>query len=261
MVSQQKFNIFILALVVSFLCPGVLADSNTGYTGSVPPAPVQVLPFNIHLFIPSTDSIHSIQIMDLITGKNGDVLIATTSGISTYNGSWDTRSINRDNYSQGIYDNFVTALEYDAEGNLWIGYANGLQIFDGKSYRLIRDQQMLKDLRITDLQRWNDDMWVLTGNSGIHRYHDRNWIWFAPYSPGGPGFYTGRSMAVNSADNSLLIATQDEGLWRVRQTDDTVTFIQLQGKDDIYGHLEDIRRDPAGGAYFLTAQKWSIMIR
>ena len=145
------------------MCPSSAREcwqtQNTGYTGSVTPAPVQVLPFNIHLFIPGTDSIHSIQIMDLITGKNGDVLIATTSGISTYNGSWDTRSINRDNYSQGIYDNFVTALEYDAEGNLWIGYANGLQIFDGKSYRLIRDQQMLKDLRITDLQRWNDDMW------------------------------------------------------------------------------------------------------
>jgi ligand-binding sensor domain-containing protein len=229
-----------------------MADRNTGNPVPAAIVPDQALPFTIHLFIPATNSIHSTQIMDLISAKNGDVLIATPSGISTYNGSWDTRSVQGDTYSPGLYDNFVTALEYDYEGNLWIGYANGIQIFDGKNYRLIRDQQMLKDLRITDLQRWNDDMWVLNGNAGIHRYHEGNWSWFVPYSSGGPGFYTGRSMAIDSADNSLLIATQGEGLWRVRQTSDTIQFVQLQGKDDTYGNMLDVRKDPVGGAYFFN---------
>ncbi|MFA5222237.1 MAG: two-component regulator propeller domain-containing protein [Methanoregula sp.] len=255
MASQQRFDLLILVLLFFVLCPGAMAARDAGDPGSPVTVPDPALPFAVHSFIPGTNSIHSIQIMDLISAENGDVLIATASGISTYNGRWTTRAFKTDNYSQGLYDNYVVALEYDRDGNLWIGYANGLQIFDGQEYRLLRDQQLLKDLRIIDLQRWNDDMWVLTGNAGIHRYHEGNWTWYKPKSPGGPGFYTGRRMAIDSADNSMLVATQGEGLWRVRQTHDAISFIQLQGNDDTYGNLNDVRRDPVGGAYFFNTKK------
>ena len=80
--------------------------------------------------------------------------------------SWTTRHVNHNNISAGLMDDYVTALEYDASGNLWIGFGDGIQIYNGYDYTVIQDQELLKSLQIRGLQRWDDDMWVATGNSG-----------------------------------------------------------------------------------------------
>ena len=85
-------------------------------------------------------------------------------------------------------DDYITAVERDSDGNLWIGYSGGLQIYDGHSYRSIRDQQLLKETRIKDLQRWNNDMWIATGHAGIHRYRNGAWTWYQPYDTERAGF-------------------------------------------------------------------------
>ncbi|MEI6457142.1 MAG: two-component regulator propeller domain-containing protein, partial [bacterium] len=138
------------------------------------------VPYTIKLFIPTALMIHSAQITDMINGRRGEVIIATSFGLSTYNGSWSTRHINLNNISEGMMDDYVTAVEYDHSGNLWIGYSGGLQINNGIYYQSIRDQQLLKETRIHDLQRWDDDMWIATGHAGIHRYRDGTWTWFQP---------------------------------------------------------------------------------
>ncbi|MEN6395154.1 MAG: two-component regulator propeller domain-containing protein, partial [Methanoregula sp.] len=125
---------------------------------------------SIHLFRPEAGSIHSATINNIINGPHGEVLFATAFGLSVYNESWSTRHINRDNFSAGLLDDYVTALEYDSSGNLWIGYTGGIQVYNGHDYQVIRDQELLKSLWIRDLQRWNDDMWVATGNTALHRY-------------------------------------------------------------------------------------------
>ncbi|MFA5236685.1 MAG: two-component regulator propeller domain-containing protein [Methanoregula sp.] len=207
----------------------------------------------IHLFRPESGSIHSTQITDIINGPRGEVLVATAFGLSTYNGSWSTRHINRDNFSVGLMDDYVTSLEYDTAGNLWIGFGGGLQIYNGYEYSVIRDPELLKSLEIRDLQRWNDDMWVATGNAALHRYHNGTWTWFAPHSRNGPGFYEADSMVLDSATDSLLIATGREGLWRVTALNDTVRFDQIERNSDPFGLLGHVRRDPLGGAYFYNA--------
>ncbi|HPS23815.1 MAG TPA: hypothetical protein PLM60_10480, partial [Methanoregulaceae archaeon] len=98
----------------------------------------------VQLYRPEAGSIHSTQIMDYTNGPHGEVLVATAFGLSTYDGSWSTRYINRDNFSTGLMDDFVTAVEYDAGSNLWIGYSSGLQLFNGHDYYVIRDQELLK---------------------------------------------------------------------------------------------------------------------
>ena len=89
--------------------------------------------------------IHSDQIMDQINTLDGNgILFGTSFGLSMYNGTWSTRHINRDNISQGLMDEFITAVEYDHNGNLWIGYPSGIQIYNGVYYQSLRDQQLLQ---------------------------------------------------------------------------------------------------------------------
>jgi len=212
-------------------------------------------PYSITLFIPSQSMIHSTQIMDMANPPEapGSVLFATSYGLSQYtNGTWSTRHINRDNLSEGLLNDYITAIEYDHHGNLWIGYSGGIQIYNRQYYQTIRDQQLLKDPRITALQRWNDDMWVITGNSGIHRYHDGTWTWYQPESDQGPAFYEANSMALDYAADALLIATEHEGLWSVPNQNDPVRFECIAPHDSTYGLLTKVKRDPLGGVLFFN---------
>jgi ligand-binding sensor domain-containing protein len=209
--------------------------------------------YTIRLFIPSGHMIHSSQVTDQINSPGGDVIIATSFGLSTYNGTWSTRHINLQNISAGLMDDYITAVELDPDGNLWIGNSGGLQIYNGVYYKVIRDQQLLKETRILDLQRWNNDMWIATGHAGIHRYHEGTWTWYQPMVEGGAGFYEVNSMALDTSSNSLLIATTNEGLWIVTSPVDPVRFDLLAGKDGTFGLLEQVKKDPLGGVYFFNA--------
>ena len=239
--------IFSVLLILLLFPVAVTADQNAA-TGSG-----QQETGNIFLFRPASDSIPSTQINAIINGPDGSVLMGTPLGLATFEGSWSTRHINRNNLSGGLLDNFVTALAYDGDGNLWIGYAGGIQVYNGHNYQLIADQQILKSLQIRALQRWNDQMWIATGNSGLSRYSGEAWTWYAPDSPGGPGFYEGDSMALDPSSDILLVGTRDEGLWAVTNPDTTACFTELQSRYSTFGLLGEVRRDPLGGAYFFNA--------
>jgi ligand-binding sensor domain-containing protein len=211
------------------------------------------VPYVIKLFIPTARMIHSDQINDQVNGPDGEVIFGTSFGLSTYNGTWSTRHRNLNNISEGLMDDYITALEYDHAGNLWIGYSGGIQIYNGVYYKSIRDQQLLKETRILDLQRWDNDMWIATGHAGIHRFRNGTWTWFQPMTKTGPGFYEINSMTLDTAGNSLLIATTNEGLWSVSSPDDPVRFNLLAGRDTGFGLLQHVKRDPLGGVYFFNA--------
>ena len=241
-------DFFLLALVLVLLIPVTLAADTPTILPVTPEEPGGQAPYTIQLFIPTQRMIHSDQITDLISGPQGETIIGTSFGLSTYNGTWSTRHRNLDNISEGLMDDYITALELDSAGNLWIGYSSGLQIYNGTSYRSIRDQQLLKETRIKDLQRWNNDMWIATGHAGIHRYRNGVWTWFQPMKRNGPGFYEVRSMALDAPDNTLVIATEVEGLWIV-QSPDRPAFREIAPRYSPYGFLEKVRQDPRGGVY------------
>jgi ligand-binding sensor domain-containing protein len=238
--------IFLLSTALAVAAP-ITAASN-----ATPAIPLTLQPFSIALFTPSPEMIHSDQILDQVNTPEGGVLFGTSFGLSEYNGTWSNRHINRNNISEGLMDEFVTAVEYDHEGNLWIGYSGGIQIYNGVSYVSLRDQQLFKDPRIHDLQRWHDDMWVATGHAGIHRYRQGTWTWFQPMTDNGPGFYEIRDMTLDPSSDSLVIATADNGLWRVPSPNDPVVFEQIAEQDGSFGLLQDVRRDPFGGVYFFN---------
>ena len=243
----------VLFLIFLFLSPVTAVPLNSSASTNTSVVQGQPSPEIIRLFTPTAHMIHSDQINDQINGQGGDVIFGTSFGLSTYNGTWSTRHRDLNNISQGLMDDYITAIEYDHLGRLWIGYSGGIQIYNGNYYESIRDQQLLKETRITDLQRWDNDMWIATGHAGIHRYRDGNWTWFQPITTGGPGFYEIHSMALDPASDSLVLATDHEGLWIVRSPDDPVRFELLSGKDDAFGSMQQVRRDPLGGVYFYNA--------
>ncbi len=248
MASHTRSELF-LCLLLLFLVPVAAGAENLTKTFASPDGQYRG---EIHLFIPEAGSIHSTQVTDIINGPKGEVLVATASGLSTYNGSWSTRQVNRNNISAGLMDDYITALAYDASGNLWIGFGNGIQIYNGRDYTVIQDQELLKSLQIRCLQRWDDDMWVATGNSALNRYHNGKWTWFSPYSQNGPGFYEADSMALDSATDTLLVATDHEGLWEVTTVNGTARFDKIQDKSNPFGLLCHVRRDALGGVYFFN---------
>jgi len=243
-VNSELFVLFILLMII---VPASAAGSNAL-------EPSVSSPYTITLFSPTASMVHSTQIMDMVNVPDapGSVLLATSFGLSQYNGTWSTRHRNRDNSSEGLLDDYITAIEYDREGRLWIGYSGGIQIYNGQYYQTIRDQQLLKDPRITALQRWNDDMWVITGNAGIHRVHEGTWTWYQPVSQGGPGFYEANGMVLDHASDTLLIATDHEGLWAIRSQEDPIRFECIAPRDSTFGLLTEVRRNPPGGALFFN---------
>lgn len=248
MAQRPSFSFFLLVAFFLLFVP-VSADLQS---------PTQTpAPYTIKLFIPSPGMLHSNQITDLINGHDHDVLIATSYGLSIYNGSWSTRHKNIDNISEGLMDDYITALEFDGDGNLWIGYSGGIQVYNGIYYQVNRDQQLLKDPNIQDLQHWDNDMWVATGHAGIQRYRNGTWTWFQPGSRNGPGFYEVTSMTLDRATDSLLIATRDEGLWMVRSPDDPVRFETISDKGSVYDLLDRVRQNPhgPGGVYFFNSSR------
>lgn len=244
----MRFNLAWYFLVAICILPvTVIAGAD-----SSPASGSAELPSGIFLFRPTSDSIPSTQINDIINGLHGEVLIATPLGLATFNDSWSVRHINRVNFSRGLLDNFVTSVAYDKDGNLWIGYAGGVQIYNSRDYTVIDDQQLLKSLQIRALQRWDDDMWVATGNAALSRYSDGSWTWFEPFSVGGPGFFEADSLALDTATDTMFVATNHEGLWEVSKTERTVTFSEVADQNDQYGLLDHVRRDPTGGVYFFN---------
>ncbi|PKL70520.1 MAG: hypothetical protein CVV30_03975 [Methanomicrobiales archaeon HGW-Methanomicrobiales-1] len=256
MALRASYDFAIIIIIFLFFFPvNALPQDNAALPGDSMATSIQTMPYTIVLFIPSSNQVHSDQIKDQINDPNGDVVLATSYGLSTFNGTWSTRHINRDNISQGLMDDFITAVEYDHQGRLWIGYSGGIQIYNGVYYQVIRDQQLLKDPQIRDLQRWDDNIWIATGNAGIHRYHDGEWTWFQPMTNGGPGFYEIDSMVIDTGSNSLVIATEKEGLWIIRSQLDPVHFEMLAGKDSAAGQMQHVTRDPLGGVYFFNPEK------
>jgi ligand-binding sensor domain-containing protein len=201
---------------------------------------------SIVLFSPGSGSLSSLGIKDITDGPENTVLLATDNGRSIFNGTWEIVHVDRSEYQHGPLSDFVTALEYDHQKRLWIGYSNGLQILDGSTYTTINDQQLLKNLAINDLQCRGDEMWIATGHAGLHRYCGGIWTWFQPHGDGGLESYEIQSMAVDYVTGDLYCAADDGTLWFLSGDPENGTFSRIEG-DGIHVSLKSIVSCPFGG--------------
>jgi sugar lactone lactonase YvrE len=143
----------------------------------------------------------------------------------------------------------VLSVEFDAEGSLWIGYGSGLQCYDGRLYHVFADVARLKDPVVRDLQRWGEDLFVATGSSGIHRIRNGAWTWYRPFGESGLKCNSVSAMAVDAANDRLVVSSLTGGLWEVRDHTDPIRFSPVERTGNRYSLLNEVRTDPQGGCY------------
>lgn len=202
--------------------------------------------------------IASAGVTDAVNGRYGDVIFATDGGISVYtaNGTWysvNARHPGKTTYGEiAPLDTLVTAVAFDADGHLWIGYPNGLQIQNKTGYEAIQDQQFLKNRDINCIARWGDEMWVAAGRAGLHRYHEGAWTWCKPLGPENLGCYTVVSMVVDAASDTLVVGSERDGVWVLQDRAGEVRFEPVVYKGAPIGSVSEVRVDPFGGVYLFN---------
>ena len=203
-------------------------------------------------FAAGSDQISSVGVLDIAQDIHCNLYFGTDNGLSTYDGAWRITHRTYGNTSMGLLSDHILAVEFDDGGNLWIGYPNGLQRLEGDTFVTIRDQQMLKSLDIHELLRRDREMWVATGDAGIHRYLDGTWRWFQPGGHEGFGCNYVTSMATDPARNTLYVACR-EGIWFTDGAGESVAFSPLVNAGLIPDPVRGIHGDPFGGLYIYNA--------
>jgi len=90
------------------------------------------------------------EVMEVKVDNKNEVWVASLGGLGRYNASqdnfkWYTRE-------HGLSSQYISCIDFDAEGNLWCGTVGGLNSFDGskfKSYQLTEGQEgrVIRSLR------------------------------------------------------------------------------------------------------------------
>ncbi|QSZ66283.1 hypothetical protein RJ40_01595 [Methanofollis aquaemaris] len=207
---------------------------------------------DLTIFLPSYGGLSSTQVHDCVNGPEGEVVFATSDGLSFYDGAnWTTYHAPKGYMPEWLSSDTVLSIEYGPEGALWIGTTLGLQTLDGHTFRNIADQHRLKNPAVIGLQRWDDAMWIETRNSGVHRVEGENWTWYKPFRPGSPASYDLEDMALDPMDR-LLYCLSHDGLWAIGENVSagfhpvTLNGMPLSGYDGV-------RTDPFGGVYLFNS--------
>ena len=199
-------------------------------------------------FAAGPDQISSVGVLDIAENLHGDLFFGTDNGLSWYDGEWHIVHRNLGNARAGLLSDHVLAVEFDGQGNLWMGHPNGLQRLEAGTYTNFEDQQLLKSLDIHGLLRRGREMWVSSGNSGLHRYSDGTWRWFQPGGPEGLGCNYISAMATDPARGTLYVACR-EGIWYTDDTGDPARFLPLKVASVMPDPVRGIQGDPFGGLY------------
>lgn len=94
----------------------------------------------------SNDGVSSIKI-----GRDGDVFVASKSGLGVYQQEQD--NVQWLNRSDGLSSSYVSSIEPDDQGGLWVGTVmGGLNYYRDKKFTLEQDKQNLKTKNIASLK-------------------------------------------------------------------------------------------------------------
>ncbi|GAB4169172.1 MAG: sensor histidine kinase [Calditrichia bacterium] len=116
-------------------------------------------------------------IQDIIQDKSGYMWFATQDGLNRFDGYHFTRISSSGGENNALSDNFITALELDQRGNIWIGTNNqGINKFSPGSGTIIQHRpypehpDSLSFGNILSLSRFGTDSMIIGGPHGISIY-------------------------------------------------------------------------------------------
>ena len=213
-------------------------------------------------FWPGSDSVSTADIRDMAEDSNQVLYFATSNGLSVYEkGKW--RIIHAERVHGGgnpgsvPYEDYITDVEFDSSGNLWLGYSDALQIYDGYSRPVTisgKDRFFVRN-DINELEPVGEAMFVSTGTSGLYRYYDGDWFWFKPYSESGPDANFIIDMASDYSDNTLYIVSKYSGAFLLENSTGTGPHFEKIDPGLLPAGCENVVSNPLGGVIFFNSSE------
>ena len=213
-------------------------------------------------FWPGSDSVATADVMEICDGTGGRVLFATSNGLSIFDGEeWTTmHAMPKDNrgYLEGIpLDDYIQELEYDHLNNLWIGYANGIQIYNGysKPFTIRQTDGILFDVSVNKLKRQGRIMWIATGDSGVFYYYNGRFSWVQPGEPAGLTANRISDLEVDYSTDILYASSASGGQYFYSGGEGGLENISFQKISDplINRDMTEIVSSPLGGVIFFNS--------
>lgn len=212
-------------------------------------------------FWPGPGSISTADVRDISDGTNERVVFATTNGISIYDGEeWETLHAlpgDRRGYLEGIpLNDYVLQVEYDYLNNLWIGYTDGIQIYNGYSrpFTIRQADEILFDVSVNRFKRQGRIMWIAAGESGIFYYFNGRMEWVPPGEGSGLTGYHINDIEVDYSDGRLYVASVSEGQFTCEGGTESLKNITFRKISDplVAKDMTEIVSHPLGGVVFFN---------
>lgn len=114
-------------------------------------------------------------INDIAIDAQGDVWFATTNfGIVHYNGSkWK----NYRTSNSSIPDNYISTIDFDSKGNMWISTSGGIVKYDGKNFITYDTSRGIpaNEIRCLAVDKNDNIFFIISRVSGIFKYDGNEW--------------------------------------------------------------------------------------
>lgn len=213
-------------------------------------------------FWPDSNSISTADIRDICDGTNGRIILATLNGISIYdNEGWEIlHALPKD--GQGNLDGIplnddVFELEYDYLDNLWIGYGNGIQIYNGysKPVTIRETDDILSDVSINKMKCQGRIMWIATGDLGLNYYFNGKFKWIRPGEETGLTAHHISDMEIDYSNDNLYLGSASNGQYVYAGGTEGLENISFKKVTDplVAGDMTEIASYPSGGVVFFNS--------
>ncbi|WP_298670180.1 two-component regulator propeller domain-containing protein [uncultured Methanofollis sp.] len=199
---------------------------------------------------PSTSTYSTYLVNDYTNGPEGEVVFATSTGLTFYNGTWTTYHTPPAFRKDTLISDFILSIAYGPDGMLWIGTPAGLQRMNGPVFETVAGQEHLKNPIVIGLQRWDDALWIETSNAGVHRLENGSWTWFKPFS-GGPQTYALDDIVLDPASGTLYCISQVDGVFAIGEDASAGFNPVMPGGRRVTGFTGAVT-DPFGGVYLFN---------
>ena len=149
--------------------------------------------------------------------------------IGTYSGG-----INKMNLSTGEVEHFfynksdektldgnsIYSMLIDSKNNLWVGTTNGINLYNRQENHFTRIKHIGEF--ILDICEWNDDIWIATSNSGLHRYNttSKQWTEYYYINNDSSSIISNAVISLSSHDKNYLWIGTTHGLCKYDKDND-----------------------------------------
>lgn len=198
----------------------------------------------------TADGLPGNDLRDVAVANDGNIWLATQSGVAMYNGSSFT--VHNTTSHPGLANNDVYAIATTINGEVWAGTDFGVSVFNGSSYTTYTTLDGLGDDQVTNIkQAPNGDIWIGTIN-GATRYSNGTFTAF-----GSPDIPFGGVQHFAFAPNGDV--WMSGGLFGVIVYDGSSFSIINTSNGLISNRIRSIAFDADGNKWIATAEGISVL--